>query len=424
MKNFNFKYYVLFFAALVMALNFSSCKKDEEEDDDLNEQNTNTPTNSTSQTVSLGTWFIKEFKVDGEEQGTVNEKWVFNEGKFKGYFPLFEDIINCNYKYSDGKLVMGGGDLVKQDGNDVVKYKVNFNNVQKDASILILSGIFSCEVNGVVDPETYDIYVRLDKDGNSGGDNGNSNVNASDFIGTWYVKEYVLDGDDLTEDYRNESWIVDESNFYGDLYDGYATSPYTYRNGKLTIDVYSWTDGDDYGSLVFEFTNIILNGSELTLSGRVTSSGFSSGSPYSEEAPLSIKLTKNQQPPVSSYTEGSFEWERQGGGSASGLDEFGLEWRLNNQKAVYAVIKPLTGATLYILNSNDYAATSLADINFPAESTQYKGVNVELSTGTYDDVIATEYNGKTYLIHVTGSSSVQEVSGLHSVITGTYKRFD
>ena len=129
-------------------------------------------------------------------------------------------------------------------------------------------------------------------------------------------------------------------------------------------------------------------------------------------------------PQPGNYTEGTFMWERLGG-QASGLDEYGLYWQ-SNTKAIYANIKPLDGARLYILNSADYAITDINTLNArltsETEATVYRGVDVSLSNATYDDVLVTVYNGKIYLIHVTRSTGeVSDNNGWHSTITGTYK---
>ena len=84
----------------------------------------------------------------------------------------------------------------------------------------------------------------------------------------------------------------------------------------------------------------------------------------------------------------------------------------------------MDGSRLYILSASDYDATSLYSIYFPTESDLYKNVSVD-ANGTYNDVIATVYNGKTYLINVTRCSVVSGDSyGTKFTITGSYKRFD
>lgn len=121
------------------------------------------------------------------------------------------------------------------------------------------------------------------------------------------------------------------------------------------------------------------------------------------------------------YSEANFEWYRLGN-TKEGLAEFGLNWA-SNAKAIEAVIKPVEGAKLYILTSADYAATELSELTLGAEATQYKSVSCEASKD-YDDVIATVYNGKTYLMHITrGEVATVSGQGTKVTITGTYKAF-
>ncbi|MBR6068275.1 MAG: hypothetical protein IKP45_10805 [Bacteroidales bacterium] len=127
-----------------------------------------------------------------------------------------------------------------------------------------------------------------------------------------------------------------------------------------------------------------------------------------------------------SFTEGTFEWKRLGGAAATGLADFGLSWTASG-KTVTAKIVPTNGAKLYILEAADYAITNITDLNakLTSEANEYRGVNAEAPTNkTYNDVIATVYNGKTYLINVTASVGTVETQGNQIVVTGTYKAFE
>lgn len=126
------------------------------------------------------------------------------------------------------------------------------------------------------------------------------------------------------------------------------------------------------------------------------------------------------------YTDGTFEWKRLGSAAATGLSEFGLSWTQSG-KTVTAKIVPIENSKLYILTAEDYAITNITDLNakLTSEATEYRGVNAEAPTNkTYNDVIATVYNGKTYLINVTASVGTVETQGNQIIITGTYKAFD
>ena len=124
-------------------------------------------------------------------------------------------------------------------------------------------------------------------------------------------------------------------------------------------------------------------------------------------------------------TSGTFEWVREGS-DRIGLDVFGLQW-FSNAKAIHAQIKPLDGARLYILTSSDYEINDLytlsSRLESVGESTVYNGVNVE-DSANYNDVIATVYNGRTYLINITRCTVTTSAAGYRLVITGTYKMWE
>ncbi|MBO7571507.1 MAG: hypothetical protein J6T48_05060 [Bacteroidales bacterium] len=126
------------------------------------------------------------------------------------------------------------------------------------------------------------------------------------------------------------------------------------------------------------------------------------------------------------YTTGNFEWKRLGGAAATGLADFGLSWT-SSGKTVTAKIVPTNGAKLYILAADDYAIETITDLNakLTSEVNEYRGVNAEAPTNkTYNDVIATVYDGKTYLINVTKSVGTVETAGNQIIVTGTYKAFE
>ncbi len=135
-----------------------------------------------------------------------------------------------------------------------------------------------------------------------------------------------------------------------------------------------------------------------------------------------MRLSDGSGPVEPISTDPTFEWMRNSGDPATGLDEFGLSWQINT-KDVFAQITPVDNARLYILESSDYAITDIntleARLASETEATVYNNVSVT-TNNTYDDVIATVYNGKTYLIHVT-NCSVEVTTNTTITITGTYK---
>lgn len=156
--------------------------------------------------------------------------------------------------------------------------------------------------------------------------------------------------------------------------------------------------------------------SELVISATVTDI-------KGEQASVTITLTIDESQEL---VVESFEWERDGGNSGTGLESFGLKWE-SNQKEVYAVITPVEGAELFEIPSEKWAevttttekAALFGENGVALPIRDYRGVSVFYSN-TYDDVIATLYNGEYYLIHVT-MSEVTFDNVLHVTITGEWK---
>lgn len=122
-----------------------------------------------------------------------------------------------------------------------------------------------------------------------------------------------------------------------------------------------------------------------------------------------------------------FAWNRHGSNPGTGnLAELGLAWN-SNQKDVYAVITPIEGAELYEIPAEKWnevtTATEKADL-FSEDGValpirDYRGVSVYYSS-TYDDVIATLYNGEYHLIHIT-ESIISSFKGIDATIKGEFK---
>lgn len=132
-----------------------------------------------------------------------------------------------------------------------------------------------------------------------------------------------------------------------------------------------------------------------------------------------ITLTA-EEPATTAEATGDFTWRRLGS-TKEGIQEFGL----NFFSRATANIRPIDETSkLYILSSSDYAIESLEALNEKLTETkdEYRGVSVDASAD-YDDVIATVYNGKTYLMHITSCEINTPAAGTEIIIHGTYKRF-
>ncbi len=140
-----------------------------------------------------------------------------------------------------------------------------------------------------------------------------------------------------------------------------------------------------------------------------------------KDVQVTVAYTVNVVAPA--FTEATFEWKRVGAANATGLDAFGLKWT-GNAKTVYAQIKPIDNNTkLYSLAAADYDK-AIADINFGAEQTVYAGVQCDRGAD-YNDVIATVYNGKTYVINVKKSTITSDATtGTTITITGNVKTYE
>lgn len=124
--------------------------------------------------------------------------------------------------------------------------------------------------------------------------------------------------------------------------------------------------------------------------------------------------------PLSSAQD--FSWERTGGGTGTGLSQFGLKW--TNNTSSHAVVA-VDGATMYKLNSSAWQNITthedLSDAISTATSiTKYEGVSVTASN-TYDDVLAVTYNNAMYLIHITKGTVSTSGQGTNVTISGEYK---
>jgi hypothetical protein len=122
-------------------------------------------------------------------------------------------------------------------------------------------------------------------------------------------------------------------------------------------------------------------------------------------ATIAFKLDLPMQP----LEETDFTWFRHGSNDGEGLEEFGLEWT-NNGKEVFAIIKPVTGATLYQFTPDVWDEV-LFDVEKAAifenafSITDFRGVSA-WSSKDYDYVIGTEYMGEYHLIHITHGTVV------------------
>jgi len=139
---------------------------------------------------------------------------------------------------------------------------------------------------------------------------------------------------------------------------------------------------------------------------------------------VTINLNVNQ--PAQPLIARTFEWRRDNGADGAGLDAFGLEWKSNNSKETYAVIKPVAGAVLYRFEDSQVWENTNTDVEKAALFSelgegiaQFKEISTTAANKDYDIVIGTIYNGENHLIHITHSTAYER--GWHFTITGEAK---
>ena len=137
-----------------------------------------------------------------------------------------------------------------------------------------------------------------------------------------------------------------------------------------------------------------------------------------------INLNINQ--PAVALEPKDFSWVRQGSSDATGLAEYGLEWT-GNGKEVFAIIKPVAGAEMYMILPEDWAAvkTDVDKAAFFSDGvysviSDFQGVSA-WNSNDYNFVIGTRYNGEYHMIHITHGEVLSATSGTTITITGQSK---
>ena len=139
-----------------------------------------------------------------------------------------------------------------------------------------------------------------------------------------------------------------------------------------------------------------------------------------------INIIDNTPVVTFTMTETDFTWVKHGNNTED-LSAYGLNWN-RNIKATKVEILPIANAKLYVLESADYANTDVDFLNGKQTAEKYYNVKAD-QNGDYDDVIASVYNGNTYLFHVTKGeilpyNETTNPTGTKVTITGTVKTFD
>jgi hypothetical protein len=138
-------------------------------------------------------------------------------------------------------------------------------------------------------------------------------------------------------------------------------------------------------------------------------------------------LTLSLNEPAEPLEEADFTWFRHSQNPGEGLEEFGLEWT-GNGKEVFAIIKPVEGATLYAFDPDTWNEVT-TDVEKVAAFTEgihgilsdFRGVSA-WNSKDYNFVIGTLYEGEYHLIHIThGQVDNNGSAGTDITITGKAK---
>jgi len=118
-------------------------------------------------------------------------------------------------------------------------------------------------------------------------------------------------------------------------------------------------------------------------------------------------------------------WERAAGADATGLDAYGLKWT-KNLKVTHAVIEKDAATKLVQLSAADWASIAtqedlIALVDAADDMVDYRGISTTVG-GTYDEVLATVYNGEYFLIHLTSCELSVDNNGTTVKISGESKK--
>ena len=126
------------------------------------------------------------------------------------------------------------------------------------------------------------------------------------------------------------------------------------------------------------------------------------------------------------------EWVRKGanleGNTEDEMAALGLQWTVS-YKEVFATIRPLDEAIMYVCDGDDYANITtdlekneyfakLAETGTPVD--RYRKITTN-NSANYNDMLAVVYDGETYLIHITRAEIATGNYGTQITIKGETK---
>jgi hypothetical protein len=178
-------------------------------------------------------------------------------------------------------------------------------------------------------------------------------------------------------------------------------------NGETYV---SDTTIDLTGMTSYDFSEFLFDQEERTILEEVTIKAVvTDADNKTNNATIALKLDMPEMP----LPETPIEWIRKAnnliGNTEAEMAAMGLQWTGSYKDDIYATLRPVDGATLYVCEGDDFDEIT-TDVekdkyfNDLAETAiavdRYRNIKATAS-GTYNDMLAVVYDGETFLIHIT-----------------------
>jgi hypothetical protein len=210
----------------------------------------------------------------------------------------------------------------------------------------------------------------------------------------------------------------------------YAASRIGLASFVVKVDDCVWANIDLTGYIEYTYTDYVVYAPERDeiLGTSVITAIVTDVAGQSATASITLTIVQPDQPLFAT----PIEWTKQGNNvlSADEMATYGLEWG-SSYKDVYATLKPLDGATLYLCDGDAYfnittevekAAffATLAETSLPVAS--YRNISVMHASCPYNDLLAViDPRGGSHLIHITYATTETGSYGTKITITGEAK---
>ena len=197
----------------------------------------------------------------------------------------------------------------------------------------------------------------------------------------------------------------------------------------VKVDDDEWANKDLTGLTEFTYTDYVVYKASKDVIGESTITAIVTDE-AGKTATATIALLINEpELPIIGKT---IEWVRKGanliGDTETEMAGFGLQWT-GSYKEVFATLKPITGANLYVCNGDDFEniqwgdekaayVANLVETGTPVES--YRKITTN-NSADYNDMLVTVFDGKSYLIHIKHAEIETGSFGTQITIQGNVK---